>query len=99
MLYHWLEMITEILSCLQIFSMRKATSLLFKIFKNLQENRQKNHIPGICWAFKSKLQITLAATYSSNNFFYMYVITHSYLFLLFSHFLFLFSPSLSYSSN
>ena len=34
-------MITEILSCLQIFSMRKATSLLFKIFKNLQKIDKK----------------------------------------------------------
>ena len=35
----------------------------FNISKNLQENRQKNYIFGICWAFKSKLQIILAATY------------------------------------
>ena len=83
-------MITEILSCLQIFSMRKATSLLFKIFKNLQENRQKNHIPGICWAFKSKLQITLAATYSGyhtfisvSTVFSFFVFIFTFSFLLF----------------
>ena len=62
-IFHLLEVITEILNFLQIFSVRKITTYFFNISKNLQENRQKNDIPGIFWAFKSKLQIILAATY------------------------------------
>ena len=54
-------MITEILSFLQIFNVRKTTIQFFNISKNLQENRQKNYIHGIFWAFKGKLQIILIA--------------------------------------
>ena len=57
-------MITKILSFLQIFSVRKTTTQFFKFSNNLQKDQQKkNYIPGIFWAFKSKLQIILAATY------------------------------------
>ena len=38
---HLLELITEILSFLQRFSMRKAITQLFNISGNLQENQQK----------------------------------------------------------
>ena len=55
-------MITKILSFLQIFSVRKRITQFFKIC-NLQKNQQqKNYIPGLFCAFKSKLQIILAAT-------------------------------------
>ena len=60
-MFYWLEMITEILSFLQIFNVRKTTIQFFNISKNLQENRQKNYIHGIFWAFKGKLQIILIA--------------------------------------
>ena len=33
-IFHWLELISKILSFLQIFSVRKTTILLFKYFKN-----------------------------------------------------------------
>ena len=48
---HWLKVIAEILSFLQIFSVRKTTTQFFNISKNLQENRQKKlyswHILGL----------------------------------------------------
>ena len=44
---HLLELITEILSFLQIFSIRKTTTQLFNISKNLQEIQQKNYISDI----------------------------------------------------
>ena len=36
---HWLELITEILNFLEIFSVKK-----FNISENLQENQQKNYV-------------------------------------------------------
>ena len=42
------------------------TLSFFKISENQQENQQKKlsqNIPGIFWAFKTKLQIIYAATY------------------------------------
>ena len=62
-LFHWLEVITEILSFQQIFNVRKKNHSLFWIFQKSEKNWQKNYIPGIFWAFKSKLQIILAANY------------------------------------
>ena len=43
-MFYWLEMITEILSFLQIFNVRKTTIQFFNISKNLQENRQKKYM-------------------------------------------------------
>ena len=56
-------MIAEILSLLQIFSMRKTTSHFLKVFQKSTKNRQKNYVPGMFWAFKSKLEIILRTTY------------------------------------
>ena len=62
---HLLEMITEILSFLQIFSMRNNQPLsFFNILETLPECHQKSYISEIFCAFKSKLQIICAATYS-----------------------------------
>ena len=44
---HWLELTTEILSFLQIFSVRNTTTQFFNILENLQENQQKNYISDI----------------------------------------------------
>ena len=92
-IFHWLELITEILSFLQIFSVRKTTTKLL-IFQKLYQNvNKKNYICGIFWAFKSKLQIIHTATYialflpDSYNCFFFFIC------LKFSHFVFLFSPS------
>ena len=74
-IFNWLELITEILSFLQIFSARKTTTQLFNISETLQKYQQKNDISGKFWAFKSKSQKIDAATYiamflrDSNNFF------------------------------
>ena len=40
-IFHWLELITEILSFLQIFSVRKTTTQLLHYFSNLPEYHQK----------------------------------------------------------
>ena len=56
---HWLELITEILSFLQIFSVRQLFSL-FTISENLQESQQKSDI---FWTFNRKLQIVHEVTY------------------------------------
>ena len=92
--------------------MRKTTTQSYYISNSLQENQQKKYIPGIFWTSKSKLQIILAVTdiapflHDSNNFFIRIKNVsislsdmYPYLFLLFSHFVFLFSPSLSYTSE
>ena len=100
---HLLELISEILGFLQIFSVRKTTTCFFNISENLQENQ--NYISDIFWTFKSKLQIIHATTYihcfflTLINVFYMFSAIHSYLYLLISHFVFLFSTSFSYSSR
>ena len=92
---HWLELITETLSFLQIFSVRKTTTQLFKYFRK-SARKSKNYISDIVWAFKSKLQIIHQATYihcfllNLIMFLYMFSTTHPYLSLLFSHFVFLF---------
>ena len=65
----------------------------------------KKYIFDIFWTFKSKLRIILAATYihwfflTLLIFFSMFNTINPYLSLLFSHFVFLFSPSFSYSSR
>ena len=45
--FHWLELITEILSFLQMFSVRKTTTQFFNITENLQEFQEKNYISGV----------------------------------------------------
>ena len=72
-IFHWLELITEILSFLKIFSLRKTTTQLFYYFRN---SARISGIKTIFWAFKSKLQIIHAATYitlfaGSNNCFFI----------------------------
>ena len=61
------------------------------ISEKLYENQQKNYISDIFWNFKNRLQITHAATYIP--FFYLFSTIHPYLSLLFSHLVFVFSPS------
>ena len=61
-IFHWLELITEILSFLQIFSVRKTTTQLFEYFRNSARISAKRNYFGIFWALKSKLQIIHAAT-------------------------------------
>ena len=106
-IFHWLEVITEFLSFLQILSVRKNSDSLFKIFLKLcKKSTKQNYIPGIFWVFKSKLPIFLSATYialflpDTNNFLCMYKIIYSYLFLLFPHFVFCFHiPFLNLLAN
>ena len=43
-IFHWLELITKILSFLQIFSERKTTTQLFLISESLPEYQQKKTI-------------------------------------------------------
>ena len=94
-IFHWLELITEILSFLQIFSMRKTTTQLYKYFR---KSATKKCISSIFWAFKSKLQIIHAATYiglflpGSNNCF-LYVNYHMSISVstIFSFFVFIFT--------
>ena len=62
-IFHWLELITEILSFLKLFSVRKTALGFFNISETLPECQQKNYISGIFWAFKRQLQILHAATY------------------------------------
>ena len=50
---HLLELITEILSFLQIFSVRKATTQLSNISENRQENQQKNYISDVFYFGKA----------------------------------------------
>ena len=101
---HWLELITEMLSFLKIFSVRKATTQLFIISETLPEYRQKNCTSGIFWASKSKWQIIHTATYialflpdSSNCFFTClvpYIPICLYYFLILCFYLHLRFPSL-----
>ena len=47
-IFHWLELITEILSFLQIFSVRKTTTQLLQYFRNSARiSTKKNYISGI----------------------------------------------------
>ena len=55
-------MITEILSFLQIFSVKNNDSVFVNFQKSTRKSTTKNYIPGIIWVFKSKLQIILAPT-------------------------------------
>ena len=83
----------------------KQTLSFFNIFEHLYENQQKSYISDIFWAFKMQLQIMHQATYihcfflNLINVFYMFSTLHRYLSILFSHFVFLLSPSFSYSSR
>ena len=71
-----MKLITETLSFLQRFSVRKTTTQLFQYFRNSikkninfrisiksQNINKKNYISSIFWAFKSKLQIIHGAAY------------------------------------
>ena len=62
-IFHWLELITKILSFLQIFSERKTTTQLFLFQKLCQNINKENYISSIFWTFKSKLQIIHDVTY------------------------------------
>ena len=94
--FHWLELITKVLSFLQIHNVRKTNS-----FFNISETVRmsiKNYIPGIFWAYKRKLQIVHATNYialflpdSSNCFFHMFSAIYPYMSLLFSHCVFIFT--------
>ena len=110
--FQWLELITEILSFLQIIRLRKQPLSFFNILENLQEDQQKNSISDMCLTFKSKLQITDLLTFTATsatciycffltliNVFYMFSNIHSHLSLLLFIFVFSFSPSFSYSSR
>ena len=98
-----MELITEILNFLDIFTVRKTTTQFFYYFKKYSKKQKKNYISDIFWTFKNKLQIIHAAVYTGlflpdpKNCFYTFSIIYQYLSLLFSHFVFLFSPSFSYS--
>ena len=78
-IFHWLEVIPEILSFLQMCLVFEKQPLgFFNISKHLLEHRQENYMPGKCWPFKGKLQIILAASYialflpdSNNSFLYV----------------------------
>ena len=95
-LFHWLELVTEILSLLQIFTGRKATIQFFLIF-------QKNDVFGIFWPLKANYRkimglLTLLCFFLTLiTVFLMFSTMYSYLFLLFSRFVVLFSPCSSYS--
>ena len=85
-------MITEILSFLQIFSVRKTTTQYFKYFRKTTRESTKNYISDIFWTFMSKLQIIHVTNYIHcfflilvNVFFHIFSTIHPYLFLLFSH--------------
>ena len=81
-IFHWLELIAEILSFLQIFSVRKTTTHLLYYFRKSVRISTKSYISGIFWAFKSKLQIIHAATYvvlflpDSNNCFFICLVPY-----------------------
>ena len=54
-MFHRLELITEILSFLQIFSERKTTTQFFNISETLPEYQQKNMFLAYLGAFKRQL--------------------------------------------
>ena len=102
---HWLELMTEILSFLHIFSVRKTTTQLFKYFRKSTRKSIKNYISDIFWTFKSKLQILHATAYiapflpdSNKSFLYVYHISitvsniFSFCVFIFTFFFLLFSP-------
>ena len=63
-IFHWLELITEILSFLQTFSVRKITTRFFKYFqKSARKSTKKAIFMAYFGPLNTKLQITLAATY------------------------------------
>ena len=107
---HWLELITEILSFLQIFNVTKTTIQLFQyIWKSSKKKKKINkkiyiYILDTFWMFKGKLEIIHVTTYISlflpyfNNCFYMFSTIYPCLSLLFSRFVFVFSSSFSCSS-
>ena len=62
-IFRWLKVITEILSFLQIFSVRKTTTQLFKYFRKSARKSTQMCISGKFWAFKIELQIIHVAAY------------------------------------
>ena len=105
-IFHWLELITEILSFLQIFSVRKTTTQLFEYFRNSARISAKRNYFGIFWALKSKLQIIHAASSivlflpDSNHCFFICVVPYipivstifSFCIFIFTFFFILFLP-------
>ena len=111
---NWLELITEILSFLQIFNVTKTTTQLFQYsWKSSTKKKKKKeinkkiyiYILDTFWMFKGKLETIHVTTYIalflpySNNCFYMFSTIYPCLSLLFSHFVFVFSSSFSCSSR
>ena len=97
-------MITEILSFLQIFIVRKHNTPFFKFSENLQKIRKKTiflaYVGPLKANYRSFLRLlTLHCFVILTTVFCMHIIIYPYLFLLFSHFVFLISLSLSYSSR
>ena len=97
---HWNSKLSTNVHC------EKSNHSAFLTFQEIcKKNQQRNYISDTFWTFKSKLQIIHAATYihcfflTLINVFFMFSTIHLSLSLLFSHFLFLFSPSFSYSSR
>ena len=108
-IFHWLQLITEILSFLQIFSIKKNNPSAFVIFQKLQiipKYQQKDSISGKFWDFNSKLQIVHGATYASlflpdsNNCFFICLVPYIpiclyYFLILFFYFHLLFHSLLT----
>ena len=75
-MFYGLELVNEILSFLQIFGVRKATSQFFKYFRKSARKWTKHDVFWHFSVFKSKLQIIHGATYmalflpDSNNCFW-----------------------------
>ena len=72
---HWFSKLSANIQC------EKSNHSLFLNFPKICKNfDKKNYVPGISWAFKSKLQIILAATYmalflpDTNNCYFLYCI-------------------------
>ena len=109
---NWLELITEILSFLQIFNVTKTTTQLFQYsWKSSATKKKKKkinkkiyiYILDTFWMFKGKLETIHVTTYISlflpySNTPYSSTI-YPCLSLLFSHFVFVFSSSFSCSSR
>ena len=99
--FHWLEVITESLSFL--WEQQPLSFLTFpKICKKIDK---KTIFLGYAGPVKANYRLFLRLLTLHCFFltlvtvFYMYNTIYPYLFLLFSHFMFLFSPSLSYTSR
>ena len=97
-----LEVIIQILSFLQIFSVRKSTTVFLSFPNICKKNRQKSIFLAYVAPLKANYRLflrllTLPCFFQTiiTVFFYIYNTIYPYLLLLFFHFVFLFSPSLS----